>query len=127
MYVLDSSALIEIIEGHSSGEKVIGIVGDAPLVTTSICEHEVLAGALSEKQAFVLDGLFSSMRILEHDARAARLGASIEQELRKKGTMINKLDILIAAICVVHNAELVTFDKDFSKIKNLRDLRVRII
>src|SRR3989338_5031783 len=103
------------------------MIAYAPPVTTSICAHEVLAGALFEKPGVVLDGLFSSMRILEHDARAARLGASIEQELRKKGTMINKLDILIAAICVVHNAELVTFDKDFSKIKNLSDLRVRII
>ncbi|HLC19676.1 MAG TPA: type II toxin-antitoxin system VapC family toxin [Candidatus Nanoarchaeia archaeon] len=120
MYILDSSALIEVLEEHPKAEKIMELVGDAELVTTSLCVHEVLAGALSKKDRFVLEGVFSSMRILDHTMRAARVGATIQQELAESGTMINKFDVLIAAICKVNNGELVTLDRDFSKIKNFR-------
>ena len=120
MYVLDSSALIEVLEGHPKAEKIMELYGNAKLVTTSLCAHEILAGALSKKDRFVLEGVFSSMRILDHTMRAARVGAAMQQELSQAGTMINKFDVLIASICKLNDGELVTLDKDFAKIKNFR-------
>ena len=120
MYILDSSALIEVLEGHPKAEKIMELFGSAELVTTSLCVHEILAGALSKKDRFLLENLLNSMRILDHTARAAVLGATMQQELSQTGTMINKFDILIAAICKINNGELITLDKDFAKIKNFR-------
>src|SRR3989338_851686 len=117
MYILDSSALIEVLEGHPKAEKIMELFGSAELVTTSLCVHEILAGALSKKDRFLLENLLNSMRILDHTARAAVLGATMQQELSQTGTMINKFDILIAAICKINNGELITLDKDFAKIK----------
>ncbi len=120
MYVLDSSALIEVIENHPKAEVIEQLLKDAPLITTSISMHEVLAGASSEKQCFVLEGLFSTMRVLSHDAEAARIGAAIEQDLSHSGKKIGRADVLIAAICIVHDAALVTLDADFKNIKKLK-------
>ncbi len=117
MYVLDSSALIESINKTESHDKIIKIVKDQPVITTSICMQETLVGALSERDKFVLENIFTGIRVLEHNAEAAKIGAEITQKLAKKGTMIGKMDILIAAICKAHQGELITLDKDFAKIK----------
>ncbi|HLF54632.1 MAG TPA: type II toxin-antitoxin system VapC family toxin [Candidatus Nanoarchaeia archaeon] len=120
MYVLDSNALIEFLEDGPRASKVLSVVGDEPLVTTSISMHEVLAGSMSDKSRFILENIFSSMRVLEHDAQAARLSAAIEREQYRMGAKINDADILIAGICKANNAELVTLDSDFTKIKGFK-------
>lgn len=120
MYVLDSSALIEIFEGSPLAKKIEAMVQDAPIVTTSICMHELLVGAHSEREQFVLEQLFLNIRILDHTADAARRGARIVKDLSAAGTLINRMDILIAAICKVHDAHLITLDKDFANIKGLK-------
>jgi predicted nucleic acid-binding protein len=120
MYVLDSNAIIEIIEEGPHSSKLISILKDFPLVTTSITLHEVLAGSMSDKSRFVFEGIFSTMRILEHDAPAARAGAAIQKSLDKKGQKINKMDVLIAGICTIHDATIVTLDKDFKKVQGLK-------
>src|SRR3989344_4970328 len=120
MYVLDSSALIEVIEEYPLKDKVLGIVGDAPLVTTSISLHELFAGAHTEREKFILEHLLGGAQIVPHDAAAAKMGAQITRELSDAGKMINRMDTLIAGICKVHNAELITLDRDFAKIKGLK-------
>lgn len=120
MYVLDSSSLIELFENKSRSQRVADIVQNEILATTTICMHEVLAGALSDKERFFLDDIFSQMQILVHDESAARYGARIEQELERAGARINAADIFIAGICKAHGAELITLDNDFSRIKGLR-------
>ena len=120
MYVLDSSALIEIWENGLKKEKVLQIAGNELSVTTSICAHEVLYGARSEKQRFLLENLLANIAVLQHDYRAATIGARLEQELDGLGLKIPRIDITIAAICIVHNAELVTLDQGFKRIKGLK-------
>ena len=44
----------------------------------------------------------------------------IEKELSKKGQIINKLDIFIAAVAINQNATLVSLDKHFANIKQLK-------
>ena len=119
MYVLDSSALIELINEYPRKEKILSFMKDAPLITTSISMHEVLAGVLSEKEYFLVNSLFRGIRILDHTSDDARSGAEIERELSRAGTKINRFDVLIAGICKSHGAHLVTLDTDFSKIKGL--------
>lgn len=80
----------------------------------------MLAGATSPKDRFIYAGILPKAQVLQHDAVAAKLGAEIEQELSRTGNKINKLDVLIAAVCKAHHAELITLDKDFAKIKGLK-------
>lgn len=119
MYVLDSSAIIEIIEDYSTKETILSLLKDEILTITSITVHEVLLGVVTEKQKSAVHTCLYAARILEHDEAAARHGALIEQELTRAGTKINRFDVLIAGICKSNNAHLVTLDADFSKIKDL--------
>ncbi len=120
MYVLDSSALIELVEAKPRGKKISEILGAEPLTTTTICMHELIVGAQTEKQKAVVERLAQSASILEHTLQAARAGAIIEQELLKERNSINAADILIAGICKANNKILLTCDNDFTRIKNLQ-------
>ena len=119
MYLLDSSILIELFEQLPRSQKIAAILKDSSLVTASICMHEVLAGTVTDKERFVLEGLFSTFQILPHDAKAARLGAELYRIMKQQGKMMSAVDNLIAAICKANNAELVTLDKGFQKVKSL--------
>ena len=120
MYVLDSSAIIELIEKTPRGERVENFMRDTALVTTSICMHEVMAGATSKEEFFIFEGLFATMQVLDHTKEAAKEGAKIEQDLTRTGNLISARDILIAGICKARGGEIVTFDKGFTKIKGLK-------
>ncbi len=118
-YVLDSSAIIKAMKFPELADKIGKIIGDASLITTSICKQELLS-VKSDKDNFVMQNILDAMQILEHTSLAAEYGAAIYRELQKKGTLINEFDILIAGICKANNAHLITFDKDFAKIKELQ-------
>jgi len=121
MFVLDSSVLIETIKDGRRMHAVASLIPEnEPLVTTTICMHEVLAGARTAQERLVFEGLFAKMHVFDHTVEAARAGARIEQELSHSGTLINAHDILIAGVCKANNAELVTFDKDFARIKGIQ-------
>lgn len=120
MYVLDSSAIIEIIEKRPKSEKVLALVGDTNFVTTSICLQEILTGVVSERDLFIFENVLAQAEILEHDADAALEGAKIMRSLIRSGSKINIADVFTAGIVQSNNAELITLDKDFSKIKTLR-------
>jgi predicted nucleic acid-binding protein len=120
MYVLDSSVLIEVVKERPLAGKIERLVQDAPLVTTSICMHEVLAGARSPEERFGFEALFTKMHVLEHTADAAKAGARIAHELARTGTPAGTPDTLIAGICKANNAALVTLDKGFARIKGIK-------
>jgi predicted nucleic acid-binding protein len=54
---------------------------------------------------------------------AAKLG----QRCRKKGITAGSLDLLIVAVALHHEAELITFDTDFENIAGACDLRVKCL
>lgn len=120
MYVLDSSVLIELLNEGPQAVSIRHAIGEELLVTTSISAHEVLCGAASDKHFFLLENLFSSILVLGHDEHSAKIGAVFDRQLTRAGAKINTPDLLIAGICKVNNAELVTLDQDFAKIKGLK-------
>lgn len=124
MYVLDSSALIELIRNLPRASKILDFLRDAPVETTSIVLHELLSGIPTEKQRLLLDDLLMDATIIPHDADAAHASASIQRTLNAAGMNIGMRDILIAGTCKAKNATLVTLDKDFARIK---DLNVQVI
>lgn len=124
MYVLDSSAMIEVARKSALFPMIRKITGPALLITTSISMHELLAGVRTEQERQDLIALFAATEVLPYDAAAAAQSAEIQRELTDTGRMINRLDMLIGGICKARNAELLTLDSDFTKVK---DLKVHLI
>jgi len=116
MYVLDSSVLIDAIQQHPRFNTVAKLIRSSPAVTTSISLHELLDGA-DERQRKVIEQVAQGMDVLPHDKEAVLTA-------RKTKTPIGKGDGLIAAICLAHNATLVTADKGFQRVPGLKVITV---
>jgi tRNA(fMet)-specific endonuclease VapC len=120
MYLLDSSIIIGLSKTPKIVSEILNSIDDEEAAVSSITVHEVLVGAKSEKQQFILSNLFSAFNILSYSGDCAMLSSKISKDLSKEGKMINQLDILIASIAINKNLTLISLDKDFKKVPGLK-------
>lgn len=118
MVVLDTSAVIEVVDGTIKGEEIKARYGNSDISVASITINEALANTKEKEHEAFMD-FFKASRVLSFDSIAAYESARVEKKLAQKGKLIGKMDILIAAICLVHNLPLVTCDNDFKKVEGL--------
>lgn len=123
MYVLDTSSFIELIKETPKGKKICTILGDTPSIITTITVHEILAGVEGIQEKAVIK-LLDGIELLNYDKDAAIKSAEIEKHLTKKGNKINKIDTLIAGICISQQKIIVTLDKHFKRIPGLKCMMV---
>lgn len=123
MYILDTSCFIELIKNSSKGQKICKILENTPAITTTLTIHETLSG-MEGIQAEILKKLLDGIEILNYDKQSAIKSAHIERMLTKQGRKINKIDTLIAGICITSNKTIVTLDKHFKRIPGLKCLMV---
>lgn len=119
MFILDSSAIIEILKGSNCGKEIGNELDKTSLATTVFSVYEILVGA-KPQEIEKIESFFKDLDIISFDKLAARETSLIEKELTAKGSMINKIDIFIASLCRLNDAILVTADKDFKKISNFK-------
>lgn len=121
MYVLDTSALIDVLTDMPNAEEVFRKIGEEIVTTTALSVHEYLEGA-TEKEKFMIKNL--TMDVLPFTVTDAYESGMVAQMLAKQGKLINETDILISGICLSHGATLVTFDKDFDRVSGLKLLKI---
>ena len=122
-FILDTSALIELIDKRPKGESIIQKIGNERALASSISIFEILSNS-SPRVQLVAKGLFRNMETLPFTLQDAEESSAVLRELNKNGTPINKLDIMIAGACLTQDATLVTLDKDFRRISRLKILEV---
>ena len=118
MAVLDTSVAIHILKDVELGKFILENFKAELTSTTSITLNEVLIGT-REKDLQKVTEFFTNFEILSFDEKAAHKSAEIEKELNKEGSPIEKLDVLIASICINKGLSLITTDKHFLRIKGL--------
>ena len=123
MYVLDSSAIIEIMKNGEACKKICNTLGDAPAITTSLTINELILGAKKIERK-VIEKLIDGIEILNLDTKSAIKSADIEIFLKKQGKTINKIDVLIAGMCIVNDKTIITLDKHFTRIPELKSIVV---
>lgn len=124
-YLLDTSVIIAYLR-HKPGitEYISGL--DAILTTSYVCVAELYEGVnrvIDKKTAEtgVLDFCSGLSEIYGLDLETAMKFGEIKAELQSKGQVIDDIDILIAATCLVHNLTLFTLNlKHFVNIENLQ-------
>lgn len=87
---------------------------------------EVLRHA-TEEEIPPLQAQFQTMPLLPTPDDLWIQAAKLGQRCRKKGVTAGSLDLLIVAIALHHDAELITFDTDFQTIATTCDLRVKCL
>lgn len=119
MFFLDTSAIIELIYGTEKGEQIRTFVKRGPIALSALSVHELLVG-LKEKEREALTHFFAEVTVFDFDKKAAEKSAEIERGLQKKGRLVNRMDILIAAACLVHDHDFLTCDKHFLTVEKLK-------
>jgi len=123
MILFDSSAIIEFLGESEAGAKVKKFVEDETSAISTVSINELLITSEGVENETIRK-LLGEMRVFAFDERAAYRSVEIEKALRKEGKLIGKLDIFIAAVCLVNKLSLVTLDRDFNKIDGLKVLLV---
>ncbi|MDS0477079.1 PIN domain-containing protein [Natrinema sp. 1APR25-10V2] len=130
MTFLDSSVIIDMLEGVDDTVEYVESQ-DEPYLTSSICVHEVLAGALGRGETDVATERqhFSGVRSLEFNENLALEAARLQDELLSKGERMAARDLMIAAAARSTGDHLVVADSDFRtdvleskmRVTNLRE------
>lgn len=118
-YCLDTSAVIEVLYATEKGKKIQSITKDEPITITVLTIHELLVG-MKEKEIERIENFLKFVSVAEFSKECATHSAVIEKHLREKGRLINRMDILIAGMCLHRNYHLIACDNDFESIKGIQ-------
>lgn len=129
-YFLDTSIIIDYLRGQP---QTVDLVDKLPgkLASSLICLSELHEGAHHSRQPqkakTVIDNFFHGLsRVYTINVDTADRFGKIRAKLRKTGRMIEDLDLLIAASCLVNQTTLVTRNiKHFSRIPELKLFRLK--
>ncbi len=124
MYLLDSTALIELIKGTSKGQKIRETMGHFPVTFSSINSFEIIYGS-RETEKDKIASVMQNARVLSFDYESSVIGADISRELKKTGKTVEPLDIFIAAVAIKNDLIIITLDKDFERIPNLKAIVIK--
>ena len=122
MVIADTTVWIEFFNDPESEEKhVIDLLIDEDeLVLVGPVLAELLQGCRTMAEAgAVLDHL-AALRFLETNFSIWRRAGEVSFGLRRKGTTLPLMDVIIAALALEHHAEIFTIDPHFQKIPGLK-------
>ena len=122
MVVADTTVWIEFFNDPESEEKqVIDLLIDGDeLALVGPVLAELLQGCRTADEASTILDHVSALAFLEMSFSAWRRAGEISSSLRRKGTTLPLMDVIIAALALEHNAEVFTVDPHFDKIPGLK-------
>lgn len=124
--MLDTDVLSEFLRGNP---KVIVKVDEhlkeyGFVSLSTITYYEILNGLLykdARKQLKNFEDFVKLNKVIPLTTRTAKIAASIQAELRKKGEEIGHTDTLIAGIAIANEMQLITNNTNhFNRIKGLQ-------
>lgn len=124
-YVLDTNTCIYIINKHSAVEEkfkslAIGEVGISS-ITCAELQFGISNSSRPKQNQEALNQFLAPLEILDFPAGACPVYGEARTKLKKSGTMIGPLDLLIGAHALFLQATLVTNNEnEFSRIPGLK-------
>lgn len=126
MVLLDSTFLIDFLNGQEAARRKLSSMSFLTVFTTRINVFEVLTGLFSlgkeppiaEKLFSDAYFLFSRLNILELSEKSGIKAAEIAGSLNKRGSPISSMDCMIAGIALTNGIKRIITrnEKDFKKI-----------
>jgi tRNA(fMet)-specific endonuclease VapC len=126
LYILDTDISIELLRGRAPSARVrLRSLPASAITTTSITVAELHFGALRsqvpETSLRSLREFLSPLTILPFDESAAYRYGDVKQFLTSQGQTIGRMDMLIAAVALFHDAILLTNnEREFVRVPGLR-------
>lgn len=122
--ILDSDIIIDFLKNDKKvKEKILKIKETEKLKTTIVNTFEILKGffALNKKEDNIMQ-FINNLTLLNFDFNSSKKAAEIFDELRKKGEIIDALDLFIASITITNNEKLLT--RNVQHFKRISELEV---
>jgi len=121
MYCLDTNIVIDIFRGDEKLKDRINNIRESENIFISfVTLCELYKGAFSffkpEEKIKDIDNFIANFQIIEIDKKACKEYGKIYSELKKKGSLFNDFDLIIASIVKVNDLILVTHDRHFENI-----------
>jgi len=119
---LDTDACISILNNEERAKRLIDAIEFDNTYTSVVTLFELL---MRETNLGAIETLRSKVTVLEFNENASRKASYIYKDLKKKGKLIEIKDLFIAAICIINNCKLATFNKKhFENIKELKLIKI---
>lgn len=120
MIVADTDVLIDALRGKGAHARVRVELAGGQLATTTISVFELWSGARGPDEQDKVARLLNALTILGVDEPAAREAAKVRRDLEAQGTPIGTADYLIAGICLMRAAVLLTRNREhFERVAGL--------
>ena len=121
MIIADSDILIDALRGRPSARaRIAEALAAGTLATTAVTAFELRSGADSDRARAAIGLLLAPLEILPFDQAAAGAAARIRRELESNGQPIGMADYMIAGICLVRSAALLTRNRaHFGRVSGL--------
>lgn len=119
--IVDTSVWIEYLKNkphvaESLDQQLLG----GNIFTVGPVVAELLQGARTEKDYRLLKNSIDGLSFVETGVEDWINAGSISFKLRRKGVIIPITDCLIAAVAIRQNASVMTYDRHFENIPNLK-------
>ena len=124
-YLLDTNTASYIIKGNVPRvrERLLKVPMSQVLIS-AVTEAELLFGAARKREAVrlktAIDEFLLRVDSLPWDSNAAKRCAGVRAALEIAGTPMGNLDMMIAAHALAEEAVLVTNDRSFRRLKELK-------
>lgn len=117
MVIFDTNVLISAMKGDREAIRVIkSFKNESPSISI-LNKYELLKGR-KFVDIEVITSFIRNMKVYNLTDQAVDTASKIYLDLSKGGITIDEFDVLIAAIAISNDETLVTFDKDFERIKS---------
>lgn len=129
-YLLETSVIINYLRDKEGAAEVVKNLG-GELVSSFVCLAELYEGVYRVKQKerqekAVLNFFTGLSEIYGLDSETAKMFGQIRAELKRRGKVIEDLDIFLAATCLAYNLTLVTYNPEhFERVKGLEVLGLK--
>jgi tRNA(fMet)-specific endonuclease VapC len=126
LWMLDTNTVSYIVRGKSPAARAkfyklqADEVGCISVITEAELRYGTSKQAPGSARLAALNALFDKLRILPWGSAEALVYGDLRAKLERAGKVLGNLDILIAAHAISANATLITRDKTFAQVEDLR-------
>ena len=125
-YLLDTNMVSYIVRGRSisASNRLLALNADEVACISVVTEAEILYGLYKRPEATALkelmDAFLSSLPVLPWGREEADTYGRIRSKLERGGITLGNMDIMIASHAIATGATLVSNDRAFAHIEELR-------
>src|SRR3989338_10523506 len=121
MYLLDTSALIEIFDNTEVGNAISEMIGTKGYSVSTLTLYELGKRKNPSSKLFYF---LQNSKSAGFDEKAAAEASSIFKAIKDMKKPVNEIDILIAGTAISNNLELISCDSDFGIVKKVSSLKL---